>query len=59
MTNGEKSAFAEMAGHTNRIADELEGQGSLEAVKVRRIAHAFEHLAGIPQMVPDKAPHPS
>jgi tRNA splicing ligase len=56
MTNQEKSAFAELAGHTNRVANELADQGSSVATNVRRIARKFERMAEIPQMVPDQPP---
>lgn len=56
MTNEEKSAFAELAGHTNRVANELADQGSSVATNVRRIAREFERMAEIPQMVPDQLP---
>ena len=54
MTNEEKLAFAELGGHTNRVANELADQGSSAATTVRRIARQFERMAEIPQMVPDQ-----
>ncbi len=56
MTHDEKLALAELAGHTNRIAQELEGQGSPRAAGVLRAAHRFEHLAEIPPMFPTDPP---